>query len=174
MCAALSRAKRKRIWKAKNSHNVENEDNWTCQATWAPLVVRKNVGTLNFCVDYWMFNAVTKGNYFPVHGLHEVINSLGGALMFSTLDAIYGNGPVETEDVDSEKAAFKSHHGLNWFFCKPFRLCSASKTFQRIMDVILSTSKMEIRLIKFGRRQHLFTNRGQKYWTCSHRNVAAA
>lgn len=44
--------------------------------------------TLLFCVIYRKLNAVTIWDSYPIPGMDECIDSLGDAIIFSTLDAI--------------------------------------------------------------------------------------
>jgi len=53
------------------------------------LVPNKN-GTLHFCVEFRLLNVVTKKYCYPLPRMHECIDSLGEATIFSTLDCNAG------------------------------------------------------------------------------------
>lgn len=58
------------------------------RSPWASpiILVRKRDGTHRFCVDYWRLNAVAKPNTFPLPRIDDLLDLLGGAKYFSTLD----------------------------------------------------------------------------------------
>jgi len=54
------------------------------------VLIPKKDGTLRFCVDYRMLNAVSKRDSYPLPRMDECIDSLGEAKVFSTLDCNAG------------------------------------------------------------------------------------
>ena len=58
------------------------------------------------CVDFRGLNKVTKKDYFPIPNIHETLDSLGGAELFSKLDLKSGYWQVEVHPRDREKTAF--------------------------------------------------------------------
>ncbi|KAG5871071.1 hypothetical protein JTB14_002999 [Gonioctena quinquepunctata] len=43
-----------------------------------------------FCINFRRLNAVAKRDFFPITNIHETLDSLGGAEVFSTLDLSIG------------------------------------------------------------------------------------
>lgn len=63
----------------------------------------------------------------------EFVESLGDALVFSTLDASGTYWQIESDNEDREKTASTIHHGLYKFIRMPYGLKNAQPTFQRVM-----------------------------------------
>ena len=119
------------------------------QSEWAAPIVfaPKKDGALRFCVDYRRLNAITVRDSYPIPRMDECMDSLGTAKTFSTLDANSGYWQVEIDPKDRDKTAFTSHHGLYRFIRMPFGLKNAPATFQRAIDVILSSVKWQFALV---------------------------
>ena len=116
---------------------------------WASPIVfgPKKDGKLRFCVDYRKLNALTIRDSYHIPRMDECIDSLGDAGIFSTLDANSGYWQVEIHPEDKDKSAFSSHFGLFRFTRMPFGLRNAPATFQRVMDVILSSVRWQFALV---------------------------
>ena len=56
---------------------------WASPVVFAP----KKDGTTRFCVDYRRLNAVTKPDVYPLPRMDDCLDSLGDAMIFTTLDA---------------------------------------------------------------------------------------
>ena len=111
------------------------------QSEWASLVllVPKPDGSMYFCVDYRMLNAVTVKDTYPLPRMDECLDSLGDTKVFSALDAISGHWQIPIPESYRGKTAFSCHSGLYRFSRMPFgRLTNAPATFQRAMDILLS------------------------------------
>jgi len=111
------------------------------------VLVPKNDGTLRFCVDYRLLNAVTKRDSYQLPRMDECIESLGEANVFSTLDCNAGYWKVLIADGDREKTAFVCHKGAYHYKRMPFGLTNAPTTFQRALDIILSGAKWQSCLV---------------------------
>ena len=106
---------------------------------WAsPIVlVRKKDGTLRFCVDYRKLNSVTKDDIFPLPRIDDLLDQLGQAKYFTTLDLASGYWQIPVHYQSQEKTAFITHQGLFEFRVMPFGLKNAPAAFQRLMQTVL-------------------------------------
>jgi hypothetical protein len=106
---------------------------WSSPVVLAP----KRDGGLRFCVDHPKLNNLTERDVYPLPGLDECIDSLGDAVVFSTLDANSGYWQVSMHPDDRGKTTFTCHVGTLRFKRMPFGLRNAPSTFQSAMDVII-------------------------------------
>ena len=104
----------------------------------APVVIAYRNGKPRFCVDYRKLNAVTIPDEFPIPRQSEILASLSGAQVLSSLDALSGFTQLELDPEDVEKTAFRTHRGLFQFKRMPFGLRNSPSIFQCIMQNILS------------------------------------
>ena len=107
---------------------------------WAsPIVlVRKKDGSVRFCVDYRKLNDATKKDVHPLPRTSDMLESLAGAKIFTTLDAASGYWQIPMSPPDIEKTAFICSEGLFEFTVMPFGLCNAPATYQRLMNLLLA------------------------------------
>jgi len=110
---------------------------------WASPVVliTKKDGSVRFCVDYRKLNALTVKDSYPLPRMDECLDSLGDAVVFSTLDCNSGYWQIPIDLKDRDKTAFVSHCGVHRFKRMPFGLCNAPATFQRALDMLLAKVK---------------------------------
>ena len=104
----------------------------------APVVIAYRNGKPRFCVDYRKLNAVTTPDEFPIPRQSEILSSLSGAQVLSSLDALSGFTQLELDPEDVEKTAFRTHRGLFQFKRMPFGLRNGPSIFQRVMQGILA------------------------------------
>ncbi len=109
------------------------------RSDWAsPIVlVPKTDGSVRFCVDYHKVNAVSKFDAYPMPRVDELLDRLGTACFYSTLDLTKGYWQIPLSPLSKEKSAFTTPFGLHQFVTLPFGLFGAPATFQRLMDKIL-------------------------------------
>ena len=104
----------------------------------APMVIAYQNGKPRFCVDNRKLNAVTTPDEFPIPRQSEILSSLSGAQVLSSLDALSGFTQLEMHEDDVEKTAFRTHRGLFQFKWMPFGLRKGPSIFQRVMQGILA------------------------------------
>ncbi|OWY96568.1 hypothetical protein PHMEG_00033137, partial [Phytophthora megakarya] len=98
------------------------------------LMIRKPDGGVRFCIDYRKLNAVTIKDSYPMPLIDDILDVLGQAKLFSTMDIAsgYWNVPMDPDSV--EKTAFTSKFGLYEWLVMPFGLCNAVPAFERLME----------------------------------------
>ena len=101
------------------------------------ILVKKNDGTLCFCVDFLRLNSVSKSDAYPMPRDDELLDRVGQAKFISTLDLIKGYWQVPMEESARPKTTFSTPFGLCQFRRMPFGLQGTPSTFQRMMDHIL-------------------------------------
>jgi hypothetical protein len=113
----------------------------------SPIVlIPKLDSSIRFCIDYRRLNAVTENDSYAIPRIDDCLDSLRDARFFTTLDANCGYWQIGVAPTDRNKTTFTSHRGLYRFKRMPFGLMSAPATFQRAIDVILSTARFQCAL----------------------------
>jgi hypothetical protein len=95
--------------------------------------------------------------------MDECIDSLGDAVVFTTLDSNIGYWHIPVHSEGRDKTTFASHYGIYRFLQLPFGLWNAPATFQRAIDIILSEVKwktclvylVDVIVFYFPRQAHL-------------------
>jgi len=103
------------------------------------VLVKKKDGRVRFCVDYRGLNAVTRKDSYPLPRIDALLDELGPATVFTTLDARAAYWAVEVDPSDRPKTAFTDGYRLFHFCRLPFGLATAPSTFQRTMNVLLTS-----------------------------------
>jgi hypothetical protein len=93
---------------------------------------------MRFCVDYHKLNNLTERDVYSLPRLDECIDILGGAVVFSTLNANSGYWKVSMHPDDCDKTTFTCHVSTFRFKRMLFGLRNAPSTFRCGMDFILS------------------------------------
>ena len=89
-------------------------------------------------LDFRKLNEVTIGDSYPLPNISDILDQLGGTKYFTVLDLFSGYHQVELDARDSYKTAFSTPGGHYEFTRLPFGLSNSPRTFQRLMDIVLS------------------------------------
>ena len=107
------------------------------QSPWASAVVlvRKKDGALRFCINLRKLNARTIKDAQTLPRIEDSLDSLNGAMIFSSLDLKSGYWQVELDEDSIPYTAF-TVGPLGFYEClrMPFGLTNAPATFQRLME----------------------------------------
>jgi len=108
-----------------------------------PVVcVNKQDGSIRLCIDFRAFNVVTKKDDFPMENITDLINSIGGANVITSLDILKGYWEIPLEEKSRDLTSFKTHRAQYRWKVMPFGLKNAAATFQRVMNTALSDHKL--------------------------------
>ena len=89
-------------------------------------------------IDFRKLNDITEADKFPLPNIEDILDNLGRAKYFTTLDLTSGFHQVSMNERDIPKTAFSTEDG-HWEYTKmPFGLKNAPATFQRLMNSVLS------------------------------------
>ena len=100
-------------------------------------LVDKKDRKIRFCIDYQHLNKVTKKDAYPLPSLNDILNTLGNAKYYSTVDLSSAFWSIPISKEDREKTAFISKYGLWQWINIPFGLTNAPATQQRFIEKVL-------------------------------------
>ena len=89
-------------------------------------------------IDFRKLNDITVNDVFPLPNISDILDKLGSAHYFSSLDLHSGYHQVKLDQSDRDKTAFSTDDGHYQFVRMPFGLKGAPSTFQRMINTVLS------------------------------------
>ena len=107
-------------------------------SAWASplLAVQKKDGSWRICVDYRKVNKLIKMDAYPIPLIAEIIDCLGKAKYFSTLDLKSGYYQMELDEGSREISAFVCKMGLFEMCRTPMGLANSVSSFVRLMEEV--------------------------------------
>lgn len=107
------------------------------------LVSKKALGDSNeklfrLCIDYRKLNKNLQPYQFPLPRIDEILDQLGNAKIFSTLDLSQGFHQIMIDKKDREKTAFSTAYGHYQYKRCPFGLKTLPGFFQSMLNSILT------------------------------------
>lgn len=101
------------------------------------LFVPKKNGKLRLCVDYRALNRITRKDKAPLPLIHEILDRLQGAVVFTKLDLKDAYHRLRIREGDEWKTAFRCRYGHFEYNVMPFGLVNAPATFQEYINTAL-------------------------------------
>jgi hypothetical protein len=100
------------------------------------IVCREEDKELCLCVDYWLLNAVTIKNKYPLIRIDVMFDQLDGAQVFSKIDLQPGYYQIKIRAEDIPKTAFMARYGLYEYLVMSFGLMNAPAQFMYLMNSV--------------------------------------
>ena len=118
------------------------EKGWICPSVspyGAPLLfVCKKTGELRMCINYRALNCQTKLDVFPIPHIADLLDRLGRARFFSSVDLATAYHQIRIKQGHEHRTAFVMPQGLYEWIVMPLGLTNTPEMFQRIMNLTFS------------------------------------
>ncbi|KAG0781438.1 hypothetical protein G6F18_011891 [Rhizopus arrhizus] len=107
---------------------------WTSPCFFIP----KKDGTLRLVIDYRRLNKMIKQDAYPLSHIDDLLDAVGGATVFSTLDCTSGYHQLPLNPEHAERTGFVTKKGTFSFNVLPFGITTGCSQYQRMMNSVLS------------------------------------
>ena len=102
------------------------------------FVTKPRSTELRMCVDYRELNKQTVKNRYPIPRIDDILDSLAGSTIFTSLDLQAGYHQIRLNPEDVPKTAFNAPQGHFEYTVMCFGLTNAPSTFQTVMNRLLA------------------------------------
>ena len=128
---------RVRLLNSDQKGNLRDQmDEWSPWAS--PLIpVKKKDGRTRWVTDLRELNKQTVKDSYPLTNIQEILHSLQGATVFSSLDACGAYHAVRIEPGSYACTAFISPFGTFQYIRMPFWLANAGNVYSRMLDTAM-------------------------------------
>ena len=99
------------------------------------LIVQKETGKQQICINFRALNANKNLDAFPLPYIADLLDKLGKAKYFSSIDLPTAYHLVRIAKGNTDKAVFFTNEGLYKYVVIPFGVYNAPATFQRLMKL---------------------------------------
>jgi hypothetical protein len=100
------------------------------------LFVKKKDQSLRLCVDYWLLNALTIKNKYPLPHINILFDQLAGARAFSKVNLRLGYHKIKIHPEDVPKTTSSTRYGLYEYLVMSFGLTNAPAHFMYLMKSV--------------------------------------
>ena len=101
------------------------------------LLLVSKLRKLRICMDPWDLNRAIRREHYQMPTIKEIATRLGGARVFTVVDAKNGFWQVELDDESSRLTTFNTPFGRYRWKHMPFGISSALEVWQRKMHEII-------------------------------------
>lgn len=101
------------------------------------VVIQKKTGGIRMCADLRELNKSIIIDSHPLPHMEELLTTLAGATMFSTIDLKSAYHQLTLHPESRDLTAFITHEGLFRYCRVPYGLASAPAAFQKLMATVL-------------------------------------
>ena len=119
------KAELERMCKLDVIEKIDEPTDWVSSM----VIVEKGNGQLRICLDPRDLNSAIKRHHYPMPTVDEVLSKLGGAKIFSKLDASSGYWQIKVDQASAKLLTFNTPFGRYCFKRLPFGVHSAAEVF---------------------------------------------
>jgi hypothetical protein len=123
---------REEVWKLLHAGFIEEVHHLVWLAN--PVIVPKENGKLQMCIDYTNLNKACPKDSYPLPRIDQIVDSTLGCDFLSFLDAYSGFHQIQMSREDRKHTAFVTVDGLYCYVVMPYGLKNDLPTFVRAMS----------------------------------------